>query len=278
MLKNLLILPALLLLLFAPPAQAADAGGQPVIGRVVEVEGNATITMQGQAYKAVRQSAIHMHDVIATGTDTKMLVLFIDKTQITLGQNAKLTVDEYVYNPKDDTNNKGTYSILEGSFKYVSGLLAKKENPDVNINTSYGNIGIRGTQLHCGKVKDTYGVVVNEGRVRVRNDGGEVYVDRGKATMIKSRREKPSAAGAPPKEFMEFLGMLGVFKVGPAGISQLLGVTQNGLDPQALMKGIMNGDMPLKNLKKNKSENPLDGFNPKKNKGGGFNPLNMIPR
>ena len=46
---------------------------------------------------------------------------------------------------------------------------------------------------------------VEEGRVRVRNDGGEVYVDKGKGTSLKSRKQKPSAAMPWPAKQLQLI-------------------------------------------------------------------------
>ncbi len=268
MLKHAFIIFALFSLSFPRFALAADAA-PTVIGTVVEIEGKGTITIQGKMYQAVRKSSVHMHDVIATGAKSKMLVLFADQTQITLSENAKLVVDEYVFNPKDNTDNAAEYSITEGAFKYVSGFIAKKPDPVVSIKTAYGSIGIRGTTIQCGRVKDTYGVMVDEGRVRVRNDGGEVYVNKGKATLIKSRREKPSPEGPPPEEFLKGLAFVLAF-ADPTGVMGLLGNAQQDMNPENFMKQFMQGGNPFK-----KGGSPLDNLKNKKKAG---NPLDFIPK
>lgn len=215
-------LPALaaLFLLLPAPAQAADAG-DGVIGTILEVEGSATVARGKQTVKAAVKTPLHMKDVVTTGEKSRVFILFIDDTEMTLSEKTKLTVDEYVFDPDDSKHNKGRFSVLEGSFKYVSGLLGKKDDPDVLINTSFGNIGIRGTAIWGGRLRDSYGVHVQEGRVRVRNDAGAVDVARGQGTMIKSRREKPSQAAPFPPEAKQFIQST-VFLAGQAMLLQRL--------------------------------------------------------
>ncbi len=178
----------------AAPAAAADQG---VIGTIQEVEGTGTITPQGGALVAAAVNGpVHLNDVIETGPQSKVFVLLIDNTQFTLSENAKLTVNEYVYDPDNTAGNKGRYSVLGGAFQYVSGLLTKKPDPDVQIETPSGSIGIRGTDLTGGEVDGEYGVHVDEGAVDVITDKGKVRVNQGEGTTWKGRGFAP---GRPHK-------------------------------------------------------------------------------
>jgi FecR protein len=89
---------------------------------------------------------IGMNDTIQTGPGGKASLLFDDNTELTLGENTKLKVDDYVYDP-DGNSNKASYRFLEGAFQYVSGLLEKKNPADVRIDTPVDGIGIRGTEF-----------------------------------------------------------------------------------------------------------------------------------
>lgn len=194
----------------------AAATGEGVIGTILEVEGTGFITApQDRPFVAQVQTPVHMRDVISTGPKSRIFILFIDDTKMTLSENTKLTVDQYIFNPDDNTHNRGVYSVLSGSFQYVSGLLAKKKDPDVTIRTQYGNIGIRGTKLWGGSIGSKYGVHVDEGLVRVKNDGGEVLVPDGKGTFIQSPKQKPTDAAPFPPEAMAFI-QNSVFLVGEA--------------------------------------------------------------
>src|SRR5690606_10605176 len=114
-------------------------------------------------------------------------------TEITLAENAQFTVDEYSYNPQDKAKNYATYSVMEGAFLYVSGLLAKKEIPDVTINVPQGSIGIRGTKFWGGAIDGAYGVIVGDGKVQVTTKGGSVSLTRGQGTHLRNRFEKPDS-------------------------------------------------------------------------------------
>ncbi|QQG37178.1 MAG: FecR domain-containing protein [Micavibrio aeruginosavorus] len=189
-----------LILLIALPAQAqtaTDSNALPaaIVGSVLEVEGTVTITPKGGIAKAAKvNDQVNLNDSIETGPGSRAFILLIDDTELTVGDDALLTIDEYYFDEKDNSANKGVYSILRGAFLYTSGLVAKKENPDVTVNTPYAAIGIRGTSFWGGVVDDEYGVLVTEGRVTVQTERGRIYVDKGQGTFLRSRTSIPSRA------------------------------------------------------------------------------------
>lgn len=172
-------------------AHAADTGEQ--IATVVGLEGTATIThATGGSEAAALDSAIALNDIIETAAGTKATVQFIDGTEIVVSENTQLTADEFVFDPENTAANKADYSILRGTFLYTSGLVAKKENPDVHVNTPYGSIGIRGTQFWGGPIDGSYGVLVNDGEVTVKNASGVANLVKGTGTTLVSLRQGPS--------------------------------------------------------------------------------------
>jgi hypothetical protein len=179
--KHAALLAFFALFLLSAPARAAEDDG--VVGTVQEIEGLATVN--GAA--AVVDAPVHAHDILSTGAGSRLFVLLIDDTELTLSENAKMSVDEYVFDDKDASSNKARYSILQGAFLYVSGLIAHKENPDVEIETPVGAIGIRGTKFWGGDIDDGYGVLVTEGKVNLRTAGGAQEIGPGLGVHIKDR-------------------------------------------------------------------------------------------
>jgi hypothetical protein len=184
---------AFLGLLAMPSAFArADEG---VIGTIVEVEGSVSLASSGaQPVTATVNMPVHLNDVVQTGIASRAFILFIDNTELTLSENAVVTVNSYVYNPDDNTNNQASYSVVQGAFNYVSGLIGKKDNPDVHIDTPVGSIGIRGTDFWAGNLDNQYSVAVNEGQVALKTDAGEEVVNKGQGTAVKDRHSIPSHA------------------------------------------------------------------------------------
>src|ERR1700761_2972006 len=109
---NALIILSICVFISFPSVAATVAADDPsVIGTIEEVEGSATMTHPHQApVAAAIDMPVRMNDVLETAQDSKVHVLFIDETQITLGEKAKLAVDEYVFDPDNMNSNKGRFS------------------------------------------------------------------------------------------------------------------------------------------------------------------------
>ena len=141
--------------------KTGDGDGE-VVGTVMETEGIVLKHLSdGTQCSLGPNSPIHMNDVIEAKAKGRAFILFIDNTQFTMFENTKLTVDNYVFDPDNDANNSARYSYLAGAFQYLSGLIAKKKDPDVEINTPYGTIGIRGTEFisrrdPCSTTQEVY--------------------------------------------------------------------------------------------------------------------------
>jgi hypothetical protein len=168
-----------------------------VVGSLADIEGQVTVKSSdpsAQPKTAADKTEIHLNDTIMTGTGARAMVLLIDETQVTLGENATFAVDDYVYDPDQPQTNKARYSFLNGAFLYVSGLVAKVDNPDVQLATPYGSIGIRGTTVWGGQMEEGYGVFVKEGHITLQTKRARVSVGEGEGTSIRDINALPERA------------------------------------------------------------------------------------
>lgn len=185
-----------------PPTAVTSTTAETVaVGTLIGREGNVSLlTAGGEAHPLSNNAPIHMHDVIETGPYARALIVLIDNTEITLGENAQLTIDEYIFAEDNAAANKARYSILRGAFLYASGLVAKKDVPDVSVNTPYANIGIRGTSFWGGEIDGAYGVLVTDGQVSVQSGRGRISVDKGMGTSLTAKTDIPTRAVAWEQE------------------------------------------------------------------------------
>ncbi|HEY8963481.1 MAG TPA: cadherin-like domain-containing protein, partial [Alphaproteobacteria bacterium] len=144
------------------------------VGEVTEVTGDATVThTDGSKEKITVGSKIFEGDIIETDDKGAVNIQFADDSTFAVSQNARLAVDDFSFNPDDQSGSTGL-SILRGVFMFTSGLVGR-ENPDaVHLDTPVGSIGIRGTII--GGEIDSNGkaqISVIEGAIVVRNGAGE---------------------------------------------------------------------------------------------------------
>ena len=84
---------------------------------------------------------IYQGDIVEMGEDSGCKIVFADETDISLGEESRLEIDEYVYDPNSE-DGKHSFSFLRGVFLFTSGLIGRREPREVDI--AYGLIGIRG--------------------------------------------------------------------------------------------------------------------------------------
>jgi hypothetical protein len=188
---------------FAGPAHAQvqaqvrpavqDVVSKP-IGKVVVATGSVTIertnavvvqaSTSGPAGQAKVGDLVYQGDVVATGADGKVGINFTDGTSFNLSSNARMALDEFVYDPKS-LSNSTVFSLTKGTFTFVAGKVAK--TGDMKIDTPVATMGIRGTTP----------------RVEISDDGTVRF-----STLIEEGKSKgprrPEAPAAPQPEQKPF--------------------------------------------------------------------------
>jgi hypothetical protein len=64
---------------------------------------------------------------------------------MTVGSNTRFRIDNFVYDEKNAGEGRFLASILRGSVRALTGLIAKANNRNMNFTTATATIGIRGT-------------------------------------------------------------------------------------------------------------------------------------
>jgi len=138
--KAALFVPALLFLALTPAASAPVQVGiaATVVGDVRM--SNATIK---KAVKIPRRQRLAWGDMLSTKSKSKLQILLLDRSSLTIGSNAQLTIDRFVYDPGRERSLTATVS--KGAFRFMSGRKSKKSS--ASVSSSVGTIGIRGTAL-----------------------------------------------------------------------------------------------------------------------------------
>ena len=126
-------------------AQAAPgaAAGQ-VIGHVTKLVGSATAIRNGVSVILNNGDNVEKGDVVSTGSDSTLGITFIDGTVFGLSSNARMVLNEMVYDP-NGSSNSSLLSLVAGTITFVAGETAK--HGDMKIDTPVATMGIRGTAV-----------------------------------------------------------------------------------------------------------------------------------
>ena len=160
-----------LMLVISVPSQAQNKAHYP-IGQIVAVQGKA-YSANDKSHKTIKAGdPVFLNNSIKTDDNSKVMILFIDDTQIALASNSELVIDEYIFDPYEAEENEGSFIITKGAFQWESGLLLKGKTPKVKITTSTGAIGVKGTKFWAGRIEGGYGIFVSEGVVEFSDSDG----------------------------------------------------------------------------------------------------------
>jgi ferric-dicitrate binding protein FerR (iron transport regulator) len=133
---------------YAPAALAAlamfAAGGVHAesVGNASAIIPSASQATQGTRSDLRIKDNIIRNAELVTADRGALEVTFNDGSKLTMGQNSRLTVDEYVYGGPGA--GKQTVRYTKGLFRFLSGSIPKE---NVKIETPTVTIGIRGTIL-----------------------------------------------------------------------------------------------------------------------------------
>ena len=177
-------------LLGGVPAVAAEQ-----VGKVDKVQGQASAWQQSQQRSLTPKGDVLYQDRLRTGASARLQATLNDGSQLTLGENGSLTVDDFVYKPG---RRGGTLAIkVRGAFLFVGGKVEGPSGGNVTIDTPIGTLGVRGTTVWGGRVDGGYGVIVLDGQVEVKTAKGTVILNKGQGTMVWGA-DGPAKPGAWP--------------------------------------------------------------------------------
>jgi len=94
-------------------------------------------------------------------------VTFNDNSKLTLGENANVVIDRYVYNP-----NKSSAQVVlnsaHGALRFAGGKIEGMSHKNIVVNTPNAAMAVRGTHFWAGPINGKYGVLLLSGKVDVK--------------------------------------------------------------------------------------------------------------
>ena len=140
----------------------ADASAAGVVGTVSRVQNQAQV---GSLAAAVG-TPVHMGDALQTGNNARLEVTFRDETRLTLGENARVIIDRYVYDP-DRSIGAMALKSTRGALRFATGKINQMDQKNVTVSTPAAALAVRGTEFWMGPINGHYGALLLKGKVRV---------------------------------------------------------------------------------------------------------------
>lgn len=190
---------AVVLFLFAA---LSFASAMEAAGVVEKIRGEASRQQGGEMVGIVTGGSVYVGDMLSTSTGGRLRIRFLDDSVLTLGEDARMLIDEVVYTPAGREPEAGAQALkfVQGVFQYVSGKIGHGVPDRVALNTPVATIGIRGTRVIAGELqtgmppgRKHYGFQILEGAVVITAPQGSVTLNNpGEGTFL------PLAGGAAP--------------------------------------------------------------------------------
>jgi Ca2+-binding RTX toxin-like protein len=149
------------------------------IGQVKNLSGIAyAIRPDGTRVPLHVGAQVFQGDILETDAEGAVGVILADQTTFSMGENGKMVLDEMIYDPGAQKGSVAM-SVMQGTFTFVSGVVAKTDPDAMSLKTPFATIGIRGTQVGIELVEGKpMSVVLMEekdgfvGEVVIANAGG----------------------------------------------------------------------------------------------------------
>src|SRR6267143_7196518 len=198
-------------LAFLSPAFAQTAGGQatPVLaGRVELVEGDVRFFDRGMTVRRpFTEDSIFEGESIATGANGEVHLRMEDGGFIAVRPGTKMRIARF--RAQGDESDVMNIGLLEGSFRSITGWIARFGRNNYQVRTPTTTIGVRGTDhepfhIPAGSRLGEPGSYdkVNQGGTYLQTAQGRVDVAPGRAGFAGLRRaERPRVLASIPAHF-----------------------------------------------------------------------------
>ncbi|MCP4042799.1 MAG: FecR domain-containing protein [Gammaproteobacteria bacterium] len=142
--SHLIAMATLLLLALAAGKVYAKAGKFYFVYGIVKVE-----SADGQTRIARKGDGVEQGDTIHTGSRGSAQVFLQDGGLLAVRPNTNLRITEFRY-AKKKKEDRTFLSLLKGSFRSITGLIAKRNHKSYRVSTPTATIGIRGSDADIG--------------------------------------------------------------------------------------------------------------------------------
>jgi len=116
------------------------------VGIVRSVSTDAFILRNETSIAAKINMKIMNGDVVKTGPNGSIGLIFDDDTIVSMGPNSEFAVEDFLFNPSEKKLSF-VVRMLQGTFSYLSGQISKLVPGAVRLETPDATIGIRGTHV-----------------------------------------------------------------------------------------------------------------------------------
>jgi hypothetical protein len=133
--------------------QPAVSFAETRIGVASSIKPNADGVVAGSSQSLAPGSELYANETVRTGNLGQADLVFVDKTNLTVGPTSEVLLDKFVYDPTG-AQGKVVLQMTRGAFRFVTGT---QDHRAYAVNTPYGSLGVRGTVVEVVVQEKTKG-------------------------------------------------------------------------------------------------------------------------
>jgi hypothetical protein len=133
--------------------QSAVSWAETRIGVASSIKPNADGINAGNSQTLAPGSELYANETVRTGNLGQADLVFVDKTNLTVGPTSEVLLDKFVYDPTG-AKGKVVLQMTRGAFRFVTGT---QDHRAYAVNTPYGSLGVRGTVVEVVVQEKTKG-------------------------------------------------------------------------------------------------------------------------
>jgi len=116
------------------------------VARAVFVRGGLSAKAYAGGTRELKSGdPIYEGDTLVTGDRDYAILVFRDRSRVSLQSNTEFRVDELRFDEKKKESHSALFSLLKGGLRTVTGLIGKLSPQKYRMRTAVATIGIRGT-------------------------------------------------------------------------------------------------------------------------------------
>jgi hypothetical protein len=112
------------------------------VGVTAATDGDPLGRPPGESERVLRVGIdVQANEIISTKENDRAHLLFLDGTSLTVGPNAQLVIDKFVFDPNTNSGDLAI-TVSKGAFRIVGGKISKDK--PITVNSPTASMGIRG--------------------------------------------------------------------------------------------------------------------------------------
>lgn len=172
------------------------------VGTITALSGSASILRDGKSIEATLGAKLEQKDSIKTSDATKIQIIFIDETIISIGKNSNFSIDEFLFEESEAPSAK--FGLLSGAMRTITGKIADVAPDKFSVKTKTATIGIRGTNFSIFTGEDgSAKIFCTFGAISVTAQGSSSVVTQGFYILVSADGTRSAPIKFTPQELKE---------------------------------------------------------------------------